>query len=98
MAQELVVKVCYGTGNGCLGVLWHGMVVQVLWHRNLLLRCVMVYKHSMQMCYGTGTDCSHMLWHRTWLFMCVVAQEMVLHICYDTKKGHMMTTTNFGVP
>jgi hypothetical protein len=28
----------------------------------------------------TGTSCSGMLWHRTWLFMCVVAQEMVLQI------------------
>ena len=55
MVQEMVVQVCYGTGNGCSGVMAQEMVVQVrygtgngcadmLWHRNRLCRCVIAQK------------------------------------------------------
>ena len=71
MAQELVVKVCYGIGNGYFGVLWHGMVVQVwLWHRNWLFRCI----------YGTGTGCSGVLWQRNRVCRCVMVQELVVQV------------------
>ena len=42
--------------------------------------------NDCSVCCGTGTGCSGMLWHRTWLFRCVVVQEMVLQIYYGTKK------------
>ena len=38
----------------------------------------MVQEMVIQVYCGTGTGCSGMLWHRTWLFRCVVAQEMVV--------------------
>jgi len=55
MVQEMVVQVCYGTGNGCS---------DVLWHRKWLFRCAMAQEMVVQMCYCTETGGEAVLWHR----------------------------------
>jgi hypothetical protein len=91
MAQEIVVKVCYGIGNGCLGVLWHRIwFLRCVTTKDLVFKvcydigngCLGVLWHGMvvQVCYGTETGCSGVLWQRNRVGRCVMEQELVVQV------------------
>ena len=109
MTQAMVVQVCFGTGNGCSGVLWHrhclfrcyGIGIGcsgVLWHGNWLFRCIMAQEMVIRSTVAQELVAQLCYGTETGCDHVFWHRNRLNKMCYCTEKGHMMTTTNFHVP